>query len=364
MPGVLTSMLSSAGGSVASGLGTALSTGIGALLSGQNPFKALGNWFNGATGSGLTDAQKEQNEFNAQQAALQRAFSAQEASKLRDWQERMRSTQYQTSVNDMKLAGLNPAMAYGGTAISAGTPSGAMGSGSAASGGTPQLHGGLMADIMNLSMLNAQRRNIEAQTRKLNEEAERTRQETAYQRLLNEYYPGISQATIDELRSRAGLQSVDADYKNAQKHLVETQNAIAEVERQNKQRYMDAEIANMTAQERASNARAFVDEVEGAYMNKFGARMSSSDLINLIATVMDKFFPSLFPEDATNPGGLTDDQVAEKEKVLNDLIEKARERGDSTRADRHSIELKALHDGPYRSSELKNPLQIWFGKKK
>lgn len=345
--GLLTSMLSSAGGSVASGLGTALSTGIGALLSGQNPLKALGNWFNGSTGSGLTDAQKEQNEFNAQQAALQRAFSAQEASKLRDWQERMRATQYQTSVNDMKNAGLNPAMAYGGTAISAGTPSGAMGSGSAASGGTPQIHGGLMSDIINLSMLNAQRKNIEAQTRKLNEETEKTRQETSYQRLLNEYYPGISQATIDELRSRIGLQSVDADYKTEQKHLVETQNAIAEIERQNKQKYLDAEIANMTAQERASNARAFVDEVEGAYMDKYHIRMTNSDLINLAALVMDKFFPSLFPEDANNPGGLTDDQVAEKEKLLNDLLEKARERGDSVKVARRKAELQALEDGPY-----------------
>lgn len=350
---LMNSASSSMGGSLMSGFGTALSTSISALLSGQNPFKALGNWITGATGSGLTDAQKEQNAFNAQQAALQRAFSAQEASKLREWQERMRSTQYQTSVNDMKNAGLNPAMAYGGTAIAAGTPSGAMGSGSAASGGTPQLHGGLMSDIMNLSMLNAQRKNIEAQTRKINEETEKTRQETGYQKLLNQYYPGISEATINELRSRAGLQDVDADYKKSQKDLVDVQKAIAEIERDNKQRYMDAEIKNMSAQERASNARAFIDETEGKYMELHGARMSSSELINLIALVMDKFFPSLFPEDATGPGGLTDEEVNEKDKLLADLIEEARERGDSTKAARHEMERKALHDGPILPSSRK-----------
>ena len=58
-----------------------------------------------------------------QGGVIANAANARMAQKQMDFQERMRATQYQTTVKDLEKAGLNPALAYekGG----AGTPSGA-----------------------------------------------------------------------------------------------------------------------------------------------------------------------------------------------------------------------------------------------
>ena len=104
------------------------------------------------TGAGLTGAEQAQNDFNAEQAdinrifqsneaALQRDWSAAEAERARDWQEEMYAKYNSLSgkVAQAEQAGVNPIFAVTGNAVSPmqtspSVPSGASAGGSSASG--------------------------------------------------------------------------------------------------------------------------------------------------------------------------------------------------------------------------------------
>lgn len=83
---------------------------------------------------------QEQNKFNAQEAQKSRDFNALEAQKSRDWQEQMSNTAYQRAVADMRLAGINPVLAYqqGGSS----TPASSQASSGSASSGSGGSHSG------------------------------------------------------------------------------------------------------------------------------------------------------------------------------------------------------------------------------
>jgi hypothetical protein len=83
---------------------------------------SLGGAIGGVLGF-IGQQQTNQKNWDIAQAANQ--ASAEQAANQMAFQERMRATQYQTAVEDMKAAGLNPMLAY--TQGGAGTPSGAMG---------------------------------------------------------------------------------------------------------------------------------------------------------------------------------------------------------------------------------------------
>lgn len=152
--------------------------------------KSLGiaKWWRSATGQELSGAQQEANAFSAQQAEVQREYETQ-----------MSNTAYQRQVADMKNAGINPALMYGGSASGASTPS--VASPSSVDAGQPSLNPlGLLAQIQQLSLLKAQKDNIKADT-------EKKRQD------VNE-----SSVRIDMLRANTAKLIKDIDFIDANMH--------------------------------------------------------------------------------------------------------------------------------------------------
>ena len=104
----------------------AVGAGLGALVG--NPMAGAGIGASLFSSDSVAEAMRDANQKNVEMAREQQSFSAGQALKEMDFQERMSNTAYQRSVDDMKKAGINPLMAVSNGGAS--TPGGAMGSSS------------------------------------------------------------------------------------------------------------------------------------------------------------------------------------------------------------------------------------------
>ena len=146
------------------------------------------------------------------------AFNAEQAQINREWQEKMRATQYQTAVEDMQKAGLNPMLAYqqGGAGNLSGAVSApaqnALGQFVSSALQARQLNGQLKQMDAQIDNLHEQNKQIQAGTQESKDRAFLTRQQalTEVARSYREEQAGI----LDRLEAESRMRLMAAQTRN------------------------------------------------------------------------------------------------------------------------------------------------------
>lgn len=221
------------------------------------------------------------------------AFTASEAEKQRQWEADMQNTAYQRQVKDMQAAGINPALAMSNGQPS--TPSGA-----AAQSVSPGSSGMNMSDLMQIMMLPAQRKLINAQAKATEANADKSRAEigeiegrTEQLRLINKYYPSVTETTIDKMKSELGLTDEKINTEILQQGLLKADQVLKDAEGKYADRfykaraeYEEAKDDESRANAAASAARAAWDEFEKSWTESHnGARPSASATLALVSAI-------------------------------------------------------------------------------
>lgn len=226
---------------------------------------AVSNWLKGTTGSGLTNAEVQQNAWNSQEAAINR-----------DWQEQMDATKYQRQTQDMVAAGLNPAMLYGGTS----SPSAL--SGSAASGGDAgSPSAGMLDSVLNIMFAKQRMKNLKAEERNITEDADLkeantnlvkqnellSKANTDLQNLIKDFYPKVTNKQLDEIQAKIDALASEVRLNDSNVTLNEAKTALTdmqtEIERLNKEWFPKINAAKVGA----DKARAVKDYADAAWQN-------------------------------------------------------------------------------------------------
>lgn len=237
---------------------------------------------NQITREDLTGAEKAANQFNAAEAEKQRA-----------WETEMQNTAYQRQVADMQKAGINPALAMSNGQPA--TPSGASAQSVSPSGASMNMSDLMQALLlpMNRNILKAQAKNIQADTDKKIAETKETEGKIEQLRLINQYYPEVTEASLDKIASEIGLTREQINKTALEADLVSVDTVIKRAEADHasafykaRADYESAHSEEARANAAAAAARAAWDEFETAWTKSHnGARPSASATLALVSAI-------------------------------------------------------------------------------
>lgn len=238
---------------------------IGSVANELTDPNQLGSLVNTFTGAHLTGSQREANELQMQNV----------------------EDVYQRQVTGMQNAGLNPALMYqSGAASNAPNVQGSQGVAS-------------MSEMMQAFLLEKQSRLLDAQANKTDAETQKLGAETEQVKLVNKYYPdvtetgikkvlselGVNEERINEIKSQVDLNKLDADLKEIQKIINKAQSDESSRYFKATRELAEAQTEEARSRAREEVARAFMEELEGKFMDKYGAKMGSSELIALASAI-------------------------------------------------------------------------------
>lgn len=234
-----------------------------------NLLSALTSWLNSMSGEHMVNADVERNSMQMQNV----------------------EDVYQRQVTGMQKAGLNPALMY------------QSGASSAPSAPAPSQPGLNMSDIMQALLFDKQSALLDSQIRNTNAKTDREVEETNRLKLINKYYPqvtetdinkslsaiGLTEQQISESKSRVDLQELDKDLKELDKIIRKAEADESSEFYKARREYEQAKDDESKARAAELGVRAAMESIEKEYMDTYSVKMGSNDYIAIAACLAGLF---------------------------------------------------------------------------